>query len=399
MLNKYRVSMSVALAAVLLTVLCSTAFACSVPVFRYALERWWPDLHTSVIFHDAPLEGEHLEALELLEASTEAEGQITNMRVVKLDMNEEENLVIMKRVLGEDQEVTYPWFAVISPGGDNRGKPIVQGELSTALAKSVIDSPVRRDLARRILQGESAIWILLESGRKEEDDAAEAVMKEAIEFIHENLELPMIAPQDLGVMSNQEATPLKLEFTIKRLSRDNKEESFLIDSLMKSESDLYEYDEPMAFPVFGRGRALYALVGKGINRENIIDACAFMAGACSCEVKELNPGTDLLMATDWDSLLGGYLLVDEALPPLAGFSSFASMAPMHHAEMPENPDEMVKEIAELVAEAGVVDTADTDADSEPEAGGNSILRNYTFVIFLIGVAVIATVSALMKRRA
>ena len=28
-----------------------------------------------------------------------------------------------------------------------------------------------------------------------------------------------------------------------------------------------------------------------------------MVGACSCEIKELNPGFDLLLAADWDVLL------------------------------------------------------------------------------------------------
>ena len=38
--------------------------------------------------------------------------------------------------------------------------------------------------------------------------------------------------------------------------------------LMQSESDLEELDQPIAFPVIGRGRVLYALVGKGIYKEN-----------------------------------------------------------------------------------------------------------------------------------
>jgi hypothetical protein len=56
----------------------------------------------------------------------------------------------------------------------------------------------------------------------------------------------------------------------------------------------------MVFPLFGRGRAMPALVGAGITPENIKDAAAFLAGPCSCEVKRDNPGVDLLLTADWE---------------------------------------------------------------------------------------------------
>jgi hypothetical protein len=68
----------------------------------------------------------------------------------------------------------------------------------------------------------------------------------------------------------------------------------------------------MVFPVFGRGRALFPLVGAGITPKNIRDAAEFLAGPCSCEVKEQNPGFDLLLKADWRDLLGQ--ATDSALP-------------------------------------------------------------------------------------
>jgi hypothetical protein len=56
----------------------------------------------------------------------------------------------------------------------------------------------------------------------------------------------------------------------------------------------------MAFAVFGRGRALFPLIGAGITAENIRDEHArFLIGPCTCKVKEQNPGVDLLFAADW----------------------------------------------------------------------------------------------------
>ena len=73
--------------------------------------------------------------------------------------------------------------------------------------------------------------------------------------------------------------------------------------LVRCEPDLADRSDPIVFPVFGRGRALLPLIGAGITEKNIQDAAAFLVGPCSCQVKELNPGFDLLLSADWDSLL------------------------------------------------------------------------------------------------
>jgi hypothetical protein len=82
-----------------------------------------------------------------------------------------------------------------------------------------------------------------------------------------------------------------------------------LNSLLNSEPDLHEYsDQPLAFPVFGRGIVLYALVGKGISPETIKSASSFIVGPCSCQVKEQNPGFDLLLSHDWDGAVGKQLI-------------------------------------------------------------------------------------------
>jgi hypothetical protein len=105
--------------------------------------------------------------------------------------------------------------------------------------------------------------------------------------------------------------------------------------LLNSESDLHEYkDEPMVFPVFGRGRMLGCLFGEYITEKNIQDVVSFLAASCSCDVKALNPGTDLLLAALWDRVVMAGLLVedDTPLPELTGV-------------MPETPVAAAKTIA------------------------------------------------------
>ena len=79
-----------------------------------------------------------------------------------------------------------------------------------------------------------------------------------------------------------------------KLSRTDPAEEIFVKMLLGTESDLASYHTPLAFPVFGRGRALYALVGKGIKRKLIKSTCNTIIGWCSCTIKEDNPGTDLL---------------------------------------------------------------------------------------------------------
>ncbi|HEY7425207.1 MAG TPA: hypothetical protein VH682_13330, partial [Gemmataceae bacterium] len=76
--------------------------------------------------------------------------------------------------------------------------------------------------------------------------------------------------------------------------------------------------EPMVFPVFGRGRALEGLIGKGINADTIENAAQFLCGACSCLIKRLNPGVDLLIAADWDAVIEDRDAVQPTMPSLKG---------------------------------------------------------------------------------
>src|SRR6185503_19148933 len=48
-----------------------------------------------------------------------------------------------------------------------------------------------------------------------------------------------------------------------------------------------------------RGRALEPLIAAGVTRDNVMEQAGYLCGACSCEVKEQNPGMDLLMAANW----------------------------------------------------------------------------------------------------
>ena len=68
-------------------------------------------------------------------------------------------------------------------------------------------------------------------------------------------------------------------------------------------------------PVFGRGRAATVLPARTVTGDAVAEFTAFLCGACSCQVKQLNPGFDLLLPVDWDQVLFGEGLA--ALPAAA----------------------------------------------------------------------------------
>ncbi len=145
---------------------------------------------------------------------------------------------------------------------------------------AVIDSPCRRLIADRLLAGDAAVWVFLRSGRRDLDEAAaERVQRE------------------LKRSDADGAPPLPCSFI--PVSRSDQAEKLLVETLLSTEPDLRGRDEPMAFPVFGRGRVLYALVGAGVNAENVRHTLDFLVGGCSCTIKHGNPGVDLLLTADW----------------------------------------------------------------------------------------------------
>jgi len=180
--------------------------------------------------------------------------------------------------------------------------------------RKLLDSPIRRGISERIIAGDAAVWVLVESGNRALDNAAADSLKAALDSMKNN---PL--PVQIGKNLANPEKELSFTFPVVRLTRGNAAEQLLESILMRLEPDLEEYVQyPMAIPVFGRGRALYALVGKGINYRTVIETCHFMIEGCSCEVKALNPGLDLLMTVDWERGIGESWIPVEEPPPLTG---------------------------------------------------------------------------------
>jgi hypothetical protein len=187
-----------------------------------------------------------------------------------------------------------------------------QGTIDEAANASLLDSPARTQLVKRLLAGDSIVWLLIRSKDKSRSDATRQMLEESFKTLSKRVRLP----EGIGEPGSElhSEVPLFVQFSVIEIDPNDKQEAFLIRWLRGFRPEAVEKDEPLAIPVFGRGRALEVIPASELNVDLVKDLTLFLSGACSCQVKEQNPGFDLLMTAEWDDRLFG---VDGLRPPPA----------------------------------------------------------------------------------
>jgi hypothetical protein len=367
-----------AIATVGLLFLTEALHPCDIPVFRYALEEWEADPYGVIVFHRGPLSPEGQAVLDALRKRALDGQNPANLAIQMVDLAGQ--LPKGAQAFWEKYGGTeLPWAVVRYPLTAASQEVVWRGRLTQAAADSLMDSPKRQEIARRILEGDSVVWVLLESGDKAKDEAAFGSLTAQLERLQKTLRLPpsedeLLGPSRGAAMpgfdSPASPLPLRLSFSVVRLERSDPAEQTFVNMLLKSEADLTEYEEePMAFPVFGRGRVLCALVGKGINQDTIADACMFLTDACSCQVKAANPGTDILMAVNWVGALSHRPPARRVLPPLTGVLSFPA--------------------ADASSESSVAAAMNLTAANNDRGSSGKVVRNTLIAISVLLVLVVA----------
>jgi hypothetical protein len=300
------------LAGLAVLTIASSLMACQVPVFRYALERWSSDQYRILVLTEGPLDAEHQTALKTLEGTSERPAQAT-IKVHDVSTTKD---AFVKQLWKDREKGSGPLMVALYPerSSINAEQVACSFPLSAQSVAQVADSPARKEIIQKLSEGHSAVWIFLESGDAAKDQAALTRLQEQLEKDTEWLKLP--SPEEMEItpeLLDGAKIRLQIQFSVVSVSKDDSQEQFLIDCLLNSESDLRGFDEPMAFPVFGRGRVLYAVVGQGISADTIRKASSFIVGPCSCQVKEQNPGFDLLLSCDWDEMVGE-TFISEPIP-------------------------------------------------------------------------------------
>ena len=217
-----------------------------------------------------------------------------------------------------------PWLAVTLPGDD--ASPLWSAPLEIQDLPRLVDSPARRQIVKRLLGGESAVFLLLESGRKEEDAKIAKLLTTTIAKMQKDLALPA----DDGTGRPQSDLPLRIAFSVLAVRRDDPAEALLVKIV---ESALEQSNPKKRKEASGRssarssaGDASWARSpGKDLTAETIEAACQFLCGACACTLKGELAGTDLLLTADWDALLENRVVRDDP-PALRSLGALAEAA-------------------------------------------------------------------------
>ena len=287
--------------------------SCSVPVFRYALERWKPDPYKAIFIYRDVISKKDQALLEQVKQAASNPDYPLNLMIQEVDIAafpEEKLTDLLKGPIPD----TLPVFTIWYPDQMGEKAPIWIKELTPSFVETFIQSPKRMELAESLINGGSVVWVFIPSGNAKKDERAKTLIEQELDVA-----VQTYSKMPYTILSGTKPKKLSYGFPILTVSPHEPTERLFIDMLLKSESDLYKHtDEPMVFPVFGRGRALGCLFGEYITERNIQDATAFLSGSCSCEVKALNPGVDLLIAAPWDQVVFDSFVEDTPLPELTG---------------------------------------------------------------------------------
>ena len=243
--------------------------ACTVPVFRYALERWPEDPH-------------HARMPAELAALIQGDSHV--------------NICVEDQSDSADTVITFP----------DGSTPWFQGPLTSRDLPFLADSPVRRKIAGELAGGTSCVFLYL-PGTRDAPGFADTLRAWVDEAAKETL-LPTEDPlyDDSQPSSGLDIpVPLLIRFSLHSVAADDIRERFTVAQLQALVDDGYRRELPLVVAVYGRGRAL-SLPQESLSQDVLADVASFLCDACSCQVKGLNPGVDLLLTMPWDDVLYRY---------------------------------------------------------------------------------------------
>jgi hypothetical protein len=281
--------------------------ACEVPVFRYALERWPADQYRAIAIEATALTKAETQALARLRKNGQSKGLNLRLQAMSPD-----DFSKSEYARPSSEPIKANRLMLFYPSSSGLSHPVWQGAISSSTIDQLSDCDLRQTLAKRILEGSSAVFLLLESGDAKKDRAARVIMQTTLTELGEQITLPgtVVAAgsartADDEINQLKSAIPFKIDFTTLSLAAPTATSAstdILRHCLLGLEPDLQELqEEPMLFAIYGRGRVLPPLIGQGINARMISQIAHFVTGACSCQVKAQNPGTDLLLQQNWDA--------------------------------------------------------------------------------------------------
>lgn len=308
---------------------------------RVGFWKWKPDYYRAVVIYNAENPVESDEGLKAIQAKTEDKTRSLNLSLRKIDVTDKANIdEKTTEVLKIAEPEKFPFTIIYFPENSDVENPLWTGHVTLEEADTVADSPARREIARRLLKGESAVWLLIESGVEYKDYRILKLLSEEIKNIGSNPsggETPVPPKTDGAKEENKPGKHVKM--SIMRISRDDTAEKSLLNMLNFIEPEIMNVsNEPVLVPVYARGRVLELFPNDEINRDNIRNTIGLLAGENIDRETGLKTGTALLLSVNWDGFTDRKLSIDEELPALRDYSDNFSLDDIFPSENLSAPD-------------------------------------------------------------
>ena len=352
----------------------SPVAGCNTPVFRYAMYNWQTAPYIVFYFYEGEIPESDQAIHKTMADLTEEWPPEANIRIEPIDVSDQAKLDMLPDFVVEawksHENGKTPAYVIFSPLRAH----IYTGSLDAESVAKLIDSPARQRLGQLLEQGNAAVMILLTCADEEKNKKAEQALAELRRMAKEG-EIPLeleLPPMGLPGKEEQEGTDEEaaksnnLGIAVLKVDRNDPAEEFFVRMLMTIEDDLGDFtDQPMIFAGYGRGRALKPYIGKGISAENLVGVVTFLAGACSCMVKDQNPGADLLVKWNWEATADKMAQNDASLDyGEAGYSEYpAEPVAEETVEAEESMDDAASPAATEVAQSAPGDEATAPADA------------------------------------
>lgn len=359
--------------------------ACDTPVYRYAMYRWPPAPYEVYYFHDQPANDADQRVGELLSKYWDDRENPANVVYVPVNVVEDKELKRVppdvKQAFLSRENPTLPTHLIFTPYGSE----LFYGRLKQDAIPHMVESPARKALAGQLAEGKMGVFVFLESSDPKANQEAEGVLKQLVSDVNQG-KVQLYMPPSYGPPPEEgeqgEPAKPKFELGLMSLARDEPQETWFVRSLLAMEPELKEEDLPMVFLAYGRARMLLPYIGKGITAENLVMEVDFITGACSCTVKEQNPGVDMLVRHDWDttamklaqkfgaeegSPYGGGMFYPELIIPSGAADSESELASADDVDASAESSGGETESSGAPAEPETVSGGDVADQTEPDA--------------------------------
>ncbi len=299
------------LSAILLVCTSALSFACSTPVFQYAIERWSPDPFIIRVYHTQDLTEQEQKIIDdfnkHLSEFLEVEPYVIETVDVR-NIEDKKDLALAQKHTKDKSTALTALFPVY----ENNPEPFFSKALTAKTKDELLNSPLRTDLYKRLTGGHSFVWLFIECEDKEKNAKALKTLQKTIkDYVPQlqndiNERLGGNEFEDSGEELEDGTLDLgipKVHSSIIALKKGDAKEQVFYTMLTRNDDELTKSQDPIAIPIFGQGRALWPLMGKGIDKELIIESMIFLSGSCSCQIKDQNPGYDIFLNVDWAEAL------------------------------------------------------------------------------------------------